>query len=91
MKLHELNQFRVLILIVCNHLVFAVPPLSPGFQLYLLDLRKESPLSWMSVPITGVTPGRRYGHSMAYHKISEGHHRANLIVFGGNDGYVRHA
>lgn len=57
-------------------------------QLYLLDLRKEDPLSWMCVPITGVTPGRRYGHSMAYHKISEGHNRANLIVFGGNDGYV---
>lgn len=59
-------------------------------ELYLLDLRKEAPLAWMSVPITGMTPGRRYGHSMVYHKISDGHHKANLIVFGGNDGYVPH-
>lgn len=55
-------------------------------ELYLLDLRKDPPLAWMSVPITGVTPGRRYGHSMTYHGVTDGHHRPNLIVFGGNDG-----
>ncbi|XP_053993618.1 uncharacterized protein LOC128884326 isoform X2 [Hylaeus volcanicus] len=55
-------------------------------ELYLLDLRKDSKLSWMSVPITGVTPGRRYGHTMVYHKVLEGQHRSNLVVLGGNDG-----
>lgn len=55
-------------------------------ELYLLDLRKDAPLAWMSVPITGVTPGRRYGHSMVYHRVAESHAKANLIVFGGNDG-----
>eukprot|EP00918_Siedleckia_nematoides_P005801 GHVU01012710.1.p1 GENE.GHVU01012710.1~~GHVU01012710.1.p1 ORF type:complete len:385 (+),score=53.33 GHVU01012710.1:236-1390(+) len=47
-------------------------------DLYLLDVRKQ-PMSWMRVPITGVTPGRRYGHSMVYHK-------PNLVVVGGNNG-----
>eukprot|EP00923_Selenidium_pygospionis_P055023 GHVN01095953.1.p1 GENE.GHVN01095953.1~~GHVN01095953.1.p1 ORF type:complete len:840 (+),score=106.76 GHVN01095953.1:827-3346(+) len=47
-------------------------------ELHLLDLRKPS-LAWLSVPVAGLTPGRRYGHSMVYHK-------PNLIVFGGNDG-----
>eukprot|EP01071_Lankesteria_metandrocarpae_P010067 Lankesteria_metandrocarpae@DN5282_c0_g1_i1.p1 len=49
-------------------------------ELYLLDLRKQpGQLTWMTVPITGATPGRRYGHTMVYHK-------PNLVVFGGNDG-----
>lgn len=48
-------------------------------ELYLLDVRKSPVLSWMTVPISGPTPGRRYGHTMVYHK-------PNLIVFGGNNG-----
>ncbi|PHJ25563.1 protein serine threonine phosphatase [Cystoisospora suis] len=48
-------------------------------ELYLLDLRKEPQLQWMPVPLQGVTPGRRYGHSMVYNK-------PNIIIFGGNDG-----
>eukprot|EP00914_Ancora_sagittata_P024837 GHVO01049559.1.p1 GENE.GHVO01049559.1~~GHVO01049559.1.p1 ORF type:complete len:879 (-),score=113.27 GHVO01049559.1:304-2940(-) len=48
-------------------------------ELYLLDLRKHPNMCWMTVPITGETPGRRYGHTMVYHK-------PNLVVFGGNDG-----
>ncbi|EPT28004.1 kelch repeat domain containing/Serine/threonine protein phosphatase protein [Toxoplasma gondii ME49] len=48
-------------------------------ELYLLDLRKDPELQWMPVPLQGITPGRRYGHSMVYNK-------PNIIVFGGNDG-----
>ncbi|EZG78491.1 serine/threonine-protein phosphatase, partial [Gregarina niphandrodes] len=49
-------------------------------ELYLLDCRKfPKTISWMTVPISGPTPGRRYGHSMNYYK-------PNLIVFGGNNG-----
>eukprot|EP01053_Blabericola_migrator_P006979 Blabericola_migrator_1__6978@NODE_3536_length_1696_cov_156_282382_g1021_i1_p1_GENE_NODE_3536_length_1696_cov_156_282382_g1021_i1NODE_3536_length_1696_cov_156_282382_g1021_i1_p1_ORF_typecomplete_len495_score64_46Kelch_4/PF13418_6/1_6e12Kelch_4/PF13418_6/0_015Kelch_4/PF13418_6/2_2e05Kelch_4/PF13418_6/0_015Kelch_4/PF13418_6/0_82Kelch_4/PF13418_6/0_65Kelch_5/PF13854_6/7_5e07Kelch_5/PF13854_6/0_019Kelch_5/PF13854_6/2_7e06Kelch_5/PF13854_6/0_0096Kelch_5/PF13854_6/0_6Kelch_5/PF13854_6/0_00014Kelch_3/PF len=48
-------------------------------ELYLLDVRRSPSTTWMTVPITGTTPGRRYGHSMVYGK-------PNLIVFGGNDG-----
>ncbi|CBZ51175.1 serine/threonine protein phosphatase, related [Neospora caninum Liverpool] len=48
-------------------------------ELYLLDLRKDPQLQWMPVPLQGITPGRRYGHSMVYNK-------PNIIVFGGNDG-----
>lgn len=33
----------------------------------------------MVVPITGGTPGRRYGHVLVYI-------RPNIILFGGNDG-----
>lgn len=50
-------------------------------QLYLLDLRREKHLSWITVPTTGRSPGRRYGHTMVFCK-------PNLIVIGGNDGYV---
>ncbi|KAK1938511.1 putative kelch repeat domain containing/Serine/threonine protein phosphatase protein [Babesia divergens] len=48
-------------------------------QLYLLDLRREKHLSWITVPTTGRSPGRRYGHTMVFCK-------PNLIVIGGNDG-----
>lgn len=36
-------------------------------------------VSWIMVPITGTTPGRRYGHTMCYFK-------PNIILFGGNNG-----
>lgn len=62
-------------------------------ELYLLDCRKYHTSVtlgngssgsnvrpyWMTVPISGATPGRRYGHSMNFYK-------PNLIVFGGNNG-----
>mmetsp|Transcript_23081 Transcript_23081/g.41226 ORF Transcript_23081/g.41226 Transcript_23081/m.41226 type:complete len:748 (+) Transcript_23081:1367-3610(+) len=49
-------------------------------DLFLLDLREgEANASWMIVPVVGVTPGRRYGHSMVYIK-------PNLLVFAGNIG-----
>jgi hypothetical protein len=49
-------------------------------DLFLLDLREgEANASWMIVPVVGVSPGRRYGHSMAYIK-------PNLLVFAGNIG-----
>ncbi|CDR94993.1 kelch repeat domain containing/Serine/threonine protein phosphatase protein, putative [Babesia bigemina] len=48
-------------------------------ELYLLDLRREKHLSWITVPTTGRSPGRRYGHTMVFCK-------PNLIVIGGNDG-----
>lgn len=50
-------------------------------ELYLLDLRREKHLSWITVPTTGRSPGRRYGHTMVFCK-------PNLIVIGGNDGFV---
>jgi len=48
-------------------------------ELYLLDIRNEESSQWMSVPVMGTTPGRRYGHTMIFNKPL-------LIVFGGNNG-----
>ena len=49
-------------------------------DLFLLDLRNgERSATWMIVPVVGVTPGRRYGHTLVYSK-------PNLIVFAGNTG-----
>eukprot|EP00438_Fugacium_kawagutii_P026459 Skav202770 [mRNA] locus=scaffold326:277001:285192:+ [translate_table: standard] len=48
-------------------------------ELYLLDIRNEEHTQWMSVPVMGTTPGRRYGHTMIFNKPL-------LIVFGGNNG-----
>jgi len=48
-------------------------------DLYLLDIRNLERAQWMSVPIAGTTPGKRYGHSMIFNKPL-------LIVFGGNNG-----
>ena len=46
--------------------------------LHLLDLRHgERQAEWMTVPVVGATPGRRYGHSMGYSK-------PYLLVFGGS-------
>ncbi|CEM20884.1 unnamed protein product [Vitrella brassicaformis CCMP3155] len=47
-------------------------------ELYLLDFRNDQS-AWMLVPVLGNTPGRRYGHTMVFHKPL-------LIVFGGNNG-----
>eukprot|EP00440_Ansanella_granifera_P058066 gb/GFBE01062939.1/.p1 GENE.gb/GFBE01062939.1/~~gb/GFBE01062939.1/.p1 ORF type:complete len:847 (+),score=138.18 gb/GFBE01062939.1/:1-2541(+) len=48
-------------------------------ELFLLDIRNEERSQWMSVPVLGTTPGRRYGHTMIFNKPL-------LIVFGGNNG-----
>lgn len=48
-------------------------------QLFLLDIRNEEHAQWMSVPVIGQTPGRRYGHTLVFNKPL-------LIVFGGNNG-----
>jgi diadenosine tetraphosphatase ApaH/serine/threonine PP2A family protein phosphatase len=49
-------------------------------DLYLLDLRNgEEQTTWMTVPVIGTTPGRRYGHSLVFS-------RPHLIVFAGNTG-----
>ena len=49
-------------------------------DLYLLDLRSgDEHAQWIVVPVVGTTPGRRYGHSIAFSK-------PYLIVFGGNTG-----
>ena len=57
-------------------------------ELFLLDVADMSRtnftsskkiFSWLNVPTTGVTPGKRYGHVMVFSKPS-------LIVFGGNNG-----
>ena len=49
-------------------------------DLYMLDARHGEDLAhWMTIPVLGNTPGRRYGHSMVYIK-------PNLVIFGGNQG-----
>ena len=49
-------------------------------ELYLLDLRNgDQAAQWMSVPVVGRTPGRRYGHTIIFCK-------PYLLVFGGNTG-----
>ena len=51
-------------------------------ELFLLDVRnveKDGKFAWMTVPVEGSTPGKRYGHSMVYSKPL-------LILFGGNNG-----
>lgn len=48
-------------------------------EVFLLDIRNEDRAQWMSVPVMGPTPGRRYGHTMVFNKPL-------LIVFGGNNG-----
>jgi hypothetical protein len=49
-------------------------------ELYLLDLRSgEDEANWMIVPVVGVTPGRRYGHTAVFQKPF-------LLIFGGNIG-----
>jgi len=49
-------------------------------DLYLLDLRQgESDAQWLIVPVVGPTPGRRYGHTIAFCS-------PYLTVFGGNTG-----
>ncbi|XP_953085.1 serine/threonine phosphatase, putative [Theileria annulata] len=51
------------------------------YILFLLDLRRDKQLSWIIVPTTGRSPGRRYGHTMVFSK-------PNLILIGGNDGQM---
>jgi protein phosphatase len=46
-------------------------------ELYILDLSQgATKANWSIIPVGGIKPGRRYGHSMIYCK-------PNLIVFGG--------
>ena len=46
----------------------------------MLDLRNgENNAAWFIVPVKGLTPGRRYGHTLVYMK-------PYLILFGGNYG-----
>ncbi len=49
-------------------------------NLHLLDLTNgEDNCKWITLPTTGVTPGKRYGHSVNYLK-------PYIVVFGGNVG-----
>ena len=49
-------------------------------DLYMLDARNGEDLAhWMTIPVIGKTPGRRYGHTMVYIK-------PHIVVFGGNTG-----
>ena len=49
-------------------------------NVFLLDLRNgDEKASWVMIPVVGITPGRRYGHTMIFIKPF-------LIVFGGNTG-----
>ncbi|CAD8166845.1 unnamed protein product [Paramecium pentaurelia] len=47
-------------------------------NLYVFELRDDTG-TWVTVPVIGTTPGRRYGHTMVLIK-------PHLIVFGGNTG-----
>ena len=47
-------------------------------ELFLLDLKDgESQSEWVTVPVNGKTPGRRYGHTLV-------NCRPYLVLFGGN-------
>jgi hypothetical protein len=49
-------------------------------DLYLLDLKNgEESATWNLVKINGKTPGKRYGHTIAFLQGS-------IVVFGGNTG-----
>jgi hypothetical protein len=49
-------------------------------QLYQLDLKNgDDNAVWSIVTYDGISPGRRYGHVMAYLKPF-------IIIFGGNTG-----
>ena len=48
-------------------------------ELWFLDIKNNVDATWMKVPIDGVTPGPRYGHSMVYILPF-------LILFGGSLG-----
>jgi hypothetical protein len=50
-------------------------------NLYVFELKEEPQLSgsWVTVPVIGTTPGRRYGHVMVFIKPF-------LLVQGGNTG-----
>ncbi len=47
-------------------------------ELFLLDIKNEGDKgTWISVQVEGPTPGRRYGHTMAYKN-------AYIFLFGGH-------
>ena len=52
-------------------------------ELYLFDHKvKDEDANWSTwsvIPVTGKTPGKRYGHSLCYLK-------PHIILFGGNTG-----
>eukprot|EP01017_Pseudomicrothorax_dubius_P030214 TRINITY_DN3749_c0_g1_i5.p1 TRINITY_DN3749_c0_g1~~TRINITY_DN3749_c0_g1_i5.p1 ORF type:complete len:749 (+),score=142.71 TRINITY_DN3749_c0_g1_i5:79-2325(+) len=49
-------------------------------DLYMFDLREgETNARWLTVPVVGSTPGKRYGHSLTFAK-------PYLVLFGGNTG-----
>jgi len=49
-------------------------------DLFLLDMRGTDDSGIFTVvPVVGITPGRRYGHTLTYTKPF-------LVVFGGNTG-----
>lgn len=48
-------------------------------DLFVLDFRHDPAANWSLVPVQGPTPGKRYGHTIAYN-------RPHLVVFGGNTG-----
>lgn len=51
-----------------------------GDELYILDVKNgEDEATWNIIPVTGKTPGKRYGHTMCFMK-------PYVVVFGGNTG-----
>ena len=46
-------------------------------DLWFLDIKNNEEANWMKVPIEGLTPGQRYGHTMVYIMPI-------LILFGGS-------
>ena len=60
--------------------MFQFEKLYESDDLFLLDLRQGyQNAQWISVPVLGKTPGRRYGHSIAFSP-------PYLVIFGGNVG-----
>ncbi len=49
-------------------------------ELYLFDLKSgEEDANWIVIPVTGKSPGKRYGHTLCYMKPF-------IVIFGGNSG-----
>jgi protein phosphatase len=44
-----------------------------------MTLKDEETVEWIVIPVNGVTPGKRYGHTISFVK-------PNIVLFGGNNG-----
>ena len=66
--------------VVLEVLSINIGGLLAGDELYHFDLKNgEEEATWNIIPLSGKTPGRRYGHTLCYLK-------PYVVIFGGNTG-----